>query len=71
MSYRECVIICCDVVGCGREYAADNATTVSEARKAAQADGWIVKGGKQQKDICPQCNARLFGAEEASSEHTE
>jgi hypothetical protein len=44
---------------------------VSEARKAAQADGWIVKGGKQQKDICPQCNARLFGAEEASSEHTE
>lgn len=71
MSYRECVVLKCDVVGCGREYAADNATTVSDARKAAQADGWIVKGGKQQKDICPECNARLFGTEEASGARPE
>lgn len=71
MSYRECIVLKCDVVGCGREYAADNATTVSDARKSAQAAGWVVKSGKQQKDICPQCNARLFGEEEVSSGHTE
>lgn len=71
MSYSKLIVIVCDVTGCGKQYVCDYATTIHEGRKCAAEDGWTVRGGRQGRDICPQCNARLFGAEEASSEHNE